>query len=256
MDWTLNDILKGKATVIKNKTYFPTEAYVTPFLERTHNIVDHYNVHVKLPDQYTKTSEGNIDIDDITFNRVWIEGILKPEFNFDEHEGVIGMVYGIDVRKPVAKFYKGAIRSACTNLCVFNPELLRCQELESETALNYRGLKEIIEYTDDTAAIVKRLKNTPFDTSNLSESLGSWIRSAIDMDFNNNFGKIKLSPTDIISAYKDMFINTKSEYYVPIDTTTTMFNVYNSFTQQITNDKRDILSKPEKTLLVKSILGI
>ena len=34
MDLTVDELLKGKATLIKNKEYLSTEAYVTPFLER------------------------------------------------------------------------------------------------------------------------------------------------------------------------------------------------------------------------------
>lgn len=254
MDITLDELLAGKATSIKEKNFFKTEAYVTPFLEKTHNIVDHYDVHVVLPTQYTITDNDGIDINDITYNRCWIEGILKPEYDFDGHNGVISMVYGIDTKKPVAKFYKGAIRSACTNLCVFNPEMLRIQEMESNKTLNYNSLDEIINYTDDIQAWIKKLINTPFITSDLNECLGRWIRRTIDLDFNKGFGKVKVSPNDVINAYKDLFVDKKSEYYVEINTDTSMFNVYNALTQQITDNKRDIMNRADKTLLIKSIL--
>ena len=255
MDITLDALLAGKATSIKKNNFFKTEAYVTPFLEKTHNLVRDYNVHVELPSQYTKTNDGTVDIDDITYNRVWIEGILRPEFDFEGHNGVLGMVYGIDTKKPVAKFYKGGIRCACTNLCIFNPELLRVQEMESETALDYSMLDDIIEYTDDTMSFINRLKETPFDVTDLNEHLGSWVRKAVEYDITNLGGKIKLSPTDVIAAYKDMFVDTKSDYFVEMDSDTTMFNVYNAFTQQITDNKRDIINRCEKTLLIKDILN-
>ena len=35
-----------------------------------------------------------------------------------------------------------------------------------------------------------------------------------------------------------------------------MFNVYNAFTQVLTNDTKDIINKCEKTLLVSDIIGI
>lgn len=256
MEITIDELLAGKATYCKKKEFLPTAAYVEPFLERTNALVDHYNINVVLPDQYTKSEEDGIDIKDITYNRVWVEGVLKPEFDFHEHQGVIGMVYGIDIRKPVAKFYKGAIRSACTNLCVFNPELLRLQELESNTTIDFKGLKEIIEYTDDTRSWIDRLRSTPFEKKDLNESLGRWIRKSIDLDFNNGFGKVKLSPSDVISAYKDLFVDTKSDYYVELDSETTMFNIYNALTQQITDNKRDITQRVEKTLIIKDILDL
>lgn len=255
LDISLNELLdNGRPLVIKGNDYFSSRDYVEPFLERTHNLVDHYNVHVEQPATMTKTIDE--DTLDQGFTRVWVEGVMKPEYDFDGHNGVIGMVYGLDVRKPVAKFYKGALRCACTNLCVFNPEMLRIQELAAEKALDYRGLKSIIEYTDDTASYIQRLKETPFDKSNLNERLGSWIRRSIDLDFNAGFGKVKLSPTDVISAYKDMFVDKKSDYFVDTDADITLFDVYNAFTQQITDNKRDIVNRAEKTLVVKDILAI
>lgn len=256
LDITIDELLAGKATSIKKKNYFPTAAYVEPFLERMHNLTSNFNVHVELPDQYTKTNDGGIDIDDITYNRVWVEGILGPEYSFDGHEGVIGMVYGLDVRKPVFKVYKGAIRSACTNLCVFNPELLKVQEIESDTAVDFRLVDSVIQEADDTRMWIDNIRNTPFTLTNLDESLGSWIRKTIDKSFDNGFGRVKLSPGDVIDAYKAMFVDEKSDYYIDITSDPSMFNVYNAFTQQITDNKRDIVNRVEKTLLVKSILGI
>ena len=55
MDITIDELLKGKPTVIKGKNYFGTAAYVEPFLERLHNLTDDFRVHVQLPDQITKT---------------------------------------------------------------------------------------------------------------------------------------------------------------------------------------------------------
>ena len=132
MELTLTELLAGKACRIKNKEYFPTAAYVEPFLERAQRLTSEFRVQVQLPNQITYTSSGDINTEDITYNRVLIEAILPEEYNFnnDPHNAVLGMVYGIDVRKPVVKFFKGQERMSCTNLCVFSPDLLACQDLE------------------------------------------------------------------------------------------------------------------------------
>lgn len=262
MEITLEQLLQGKSTRIKSKEYFPTHAYVEPFLERVQRLTKDFRIQVQLPNQITYTASGDINTEDITYNRVLVEAILPDEYKFndDPHRAVLGMVYGIDVRKPVVKFFKGQERMSCTNLCVFSPQLLTCQELESETAIDYKPLERIIEQTDDTAVWMKKLIEKEFDCStiNVNESLGRWIRNCINMSFNNNFGKAKLAVSTPIDAYKLLFEKDDSEYYAGIDSgNISMYQVYNAFTQILTDGmKKDPFNVFEKTLLLKNILGI
>lgn len=260
MDITINELLAGRATRIKNREYYKTEAYVSPFLEKLHKLTSDFRVQVQLPSQITYTEDGSINTEDITYNRVLIEGILPDEYKFnnDPHRAVIGMVYGIDVRKPVVKFFKGQERMSCTNLCVFSPQLLSCQDMEPESAVDYRPLERIIEQTDDTASWLNTLSNHDFDCSedNVNRSLGSWIRSCMSDSFHNNYGKVKLAASTPIDAYKLLFEKEDSEYYTGINNDTSMYQVYNAFTQVLTDSmKKDPFNIFEKTLLVKSILG-
>lgn len=258
----LNELLAGRATRIKNREYFPTAAYVEPFLERVQKLTSEFRVQVQLPTQITYTADGDINTEDITYNRVLIEAILPDEYKFndDPHKAVIGMVYGIDVRKPVVKFFKGQERMSCTNLCVFSPQLLACQDLESETAVDYNPLKRIIEQTDDTASWMKKLIESEFNcaTQNVNESLGKWIRNCINYSFDNHYGKAKLAVSTPIDAYKSLFEKEDSEYYAGIDSgDISMYQVYNAFTQVLTDGmKKDPFNIFEKTLLLKDILDV
>ena len=262
MELTLNELLAGKATRIKNREYFPTKAYVEPFLERAQKLTSEFRVQVQLPTQITYTEDGSINTEDITYNRVLIEAILPDEYKFndDPHRAVLGMVYGIDVRKPVVKFFKGQERMSCTNLCVFSPQLLACQDLESETAIDYNPLKRIIEQTDDTASWMKKLIESEFDccTQNVNESLGRWVRNCINYSFDNHYGKAKLAVSTPIDAYKSLFEKEDSEYYAGLDCgAISMYQVYNAFTQELTDGmKKDPFNIFEKTLLLKDILDI
>ena len=262
MNLTLNELLQGKATKIKGKDYFPTAAYVEPFLERAQRLTNEFRVQVQLPSQITYTADGNINTEDITYNRVLIEAILPDEykFNSDPHKAVLGMVYGIDVRKPVVKFFKGQERMSCTNLCVFSPQLLSCQDLEAETAVDYKPFERIISQTDDTAAWLKKLIEMDFDCSvhNVNESLGRWIRNCINYNFDNHYGKAKLAVSTPIDAYKSLFEKDDSEYYAGIDSgEISMYQVYNAFTQVLTDGmKKDPFNIFEKTLLLKDILSL
>ena len=259
---SIKELLDGRATRIKNKDYYPTAAYVEPFLERVHRLTNELRVQVQLPNQITYTANGDINTEDITYNRVLIEAVLPDEYKFndDSHKAVIGMVYGIDVRKPVVKFFKGQERMSCTNLCVFSPQLLSCQDLEAETAIDYKPLERIIEQTDDTASWLRKLIETDFNcaTQNVNESLGKWIRNCINYSFDNHYGKAKLAVSTPIDAYKLLFEKDDNEYYAGIDSgNISMYQVYNAFTQILTDGmKKDPFNIFEKTLLLKDILDL
>ena len=261
-DLSLNELLQGKATRIKNREYFPTAAYVEPFLERASRLTDNFRVQVQLPNQITYTEDGNLNTEDITYNRVLIEAVLPDEYKFndDPHRAVLGMVYGIDVRKPVVKFFKGQERMSCTNLCVFSPQLLSCQDLESETAIDYRPLDRIIEQTDDTASWLRKLIELDFDckAGSVNESLGRWIRNCIHYSYDNHYGKVKVACSTPIDAYKLLFEKEDSDYFAGnSDSPISMYQVYNAFTQILTDGmKKDPFNIFEKTLLIKDILDV
>lgn len=257
----LNELLAGRATRIKNRDYFQTAAYVEPFLDRVQKITKEIRVQVQLPTQITYTANGDINTEDITYNRVLIEAILPDEYKFndDPHRAVLGMVYGIDVRKPVVKFFKGQERMSCTNLCVFSPQLLSCQDLEPETQIDFKPFDRIIEQTDDTATWLKKLIETEFDCSehNVNESLGKWIRNCINYSFNNHYQPVKIACSTPIDAYKSLFEKEDDDYYIGLNGNTSMYQIYNAFTQVLTDGmKKDPFNIFEKTLLIKDILDI
>jgi hypothetical protein len=253
MEITIDELLKGKATRIKKNEYFPTRAYVEPFLDRVSKITDKFVVKVETPNQIT-TNEGT---EDLTYNRVWIQGILPDDYIIENHQEVIGMVMGLDVRKPIAKFYRGGVNMACCNLCVFNPTFLECQEIYPEAALNYKPVDNLVNKTSELRQWLNTLHTTTFERTeqNINESLGMWIRRSLDISFNNGFGKVKLAVSSAIDAYKLLFVDSESDYYVHKGENTDLFNIYNAFTDIISNDKdKDIMNKAEKCLLLKDII--
>lgn len=258
MEITIDELLKGKATRIKKNEYLKTEAYVTPFLNKMSKFTNDFRVQVKLPDQVTKTIDGEIDMDDITYNRVWIQAVMPEEYAFDNHQEVVGMVYGLDTRKPVVKLYKGGLNMACTNLCVFNPSFLNVQELEPEKTINFSSVDTLMSQTNDLKIWLEKLHKEEFKITpdNVNESMGRWINNCWDTAWNKGYGTVKVSDSLVLGASKLLFRDEESPYYVGKDTTTDMFNVYNAFTQMITNDNKDIMNKFEKTYLVKDILSI
>lgn len=256
MEVTLNQLLEGKATRIKNKDYAPTRSYVEPFLERMSKITNDFRVQVKLPDQVTCTSGEGERHDDITYNRVLIQAVLPNKF--DNHQEVIGMVYGLDVRKPLIKIYRGAINCACTNLCIFDPSFLNVQFIEQGKGISYKPVEYLMERESDIQLMLETLHNTEWNGSvqNIESNLGRWIRSALLSEYENGYGKIKLGTDIVIKAYSSMFVDQESPYYIGEGNNVDMFTVYNAFTELISNDNgKDIMNKCEKTILLRQILN-
>lgn len=258
MELTLEQALAGKSTSIKGREYFSTEAYITPFLNRMSKYTDNFIFNGIQPDQVTLTKNGDINTEDITWNRMWVQAVMPDEAGFDNHDRVVGMVYGLDVRKPVVKFYVGGLNRACCNLCIFSPSFLNIQELEPEKSIDFKPIEHLLTQTDNVKNILDRLSNTEieYDEASISENLGDWVRRTLNYSYNSQLSKAKLATSTAIDAYKLLYEKDDSPYYVPKGTTTDMFNVYNAWTQIITDDKKDIINKAEKTLLVGNILGL
>lgn len=249
---TLQELYRGKSTLIKNKEFFATQHYVEPFIEKMSKFTDRFEIKVKLPDQMTT----NANMTDITFNRVVVEAVLPKKFTIDDHDEVIGLVYGIDVRKPVAKLYRGYINQVCTNLSVFNPSWLNIQELIPGDPINYTPIQELMEKTNDFAVYLDKLKSTYIGRDEATNYLGKWVDYALREGDDYGFGKVKIAVSTPVDAYKQLFIDEDSQYYIPQGYDPTLFDVYNSFTQIITDDKRDILQKFEKTMIINKLLRV
>ena len=252
MDITIEEVLRGKPCLIKNKEFLPTKHYVEPFLNKMAAITNEFIVKVKLPDQMTLTPTST----DITYNRVWIQAVLPEKYTIDNHDEVIGMVYGIDVKTPVVKLYRGHLNRACTNLTVFEPQWLNTQELIPGDPINFNPLKELLEKENTFRIMLDRLKNQHVSRDERKQQLGNWVDFCIREYINLGSGKVKLAVSTPIDAYKQLFVNTDSIYYIPEGIDPDMYQVYNSFTQVLTDDSKDLLNKMEKTLLVGKLLNI
>lgn len=252
MEVTIEELLRGKPTIIKNKEFFQTKSYVEPFLEKMAAFTSDFRVQVKVPDQMTFSR----DAQDLTYNRVLIQAVLPKERTIDKHDEVIGFLYGIDVKRPVVKMYRGYLNQACTNLTVFNPQWIDIQELVPGDPINFAGIKQLLEQTSDFELKLKSLKESYLDRTKRKEYLGGWVDYSLRENQDYGFGKVKIAVSTPVDAYKQLFIDQDSEYYIPEGIDPTMYDVYNSFTQIITNDKKDIMNKFEKTMIVNRLLQV
>lgn len=256
MEIDLNLLLKGKATKIKEREYFSTKQYVEPFLERMSKYTDEFLIQAKPADQISLTPNGDVNFEDIIYNRVNIEAVLPDEYAYEGHKQVVGFVYALDTRKPVVKEYMGGLRTACLNLCTFNPAALFVQDLSPEKAIDYTFLNNCISIADNMGAKLRELSNLEISRNQMYSELGMQIDRCINTKFHSDFGAIKLTESLPIEVYKNLFYNDKSDYYTQ-DDVVSGFDVYQAYTDIICNGKnRDLVNRFEKTLLVSRILGI
>ena len=255
MELTVEQLLQGKATKIKEKEFFTTKAYVEPFFDRMSKYTEEFIINVKPADQISLTPSGEVNFDDIVYNRVWIQAVLPDEYAYENHKRVMSMLYALDTRKPVVKIYTGALNMACLNLCVFNPDALNVAELEPTTAINYSPINMLMGMSDTIKSILEKLDRMTFNRNEIYEDLGLWIDRCITSKFNSGFGTVKIAESAPVNVYKDLFYNEDSNYYTKGEEVDG-FTIYNAFTDLITQDKKDLVNKFEKTILIKEIMDI
>ena len=66
MEITLNALLEGRPTIIREKEYFATKDYIQPFIDEMSKFTKEFVVNVQLPDQVTISNDSK----DVTYNRV------------------------------------------------------------------------------------------------------------------------------------------------------------------------------------------
>ena len=255
MELTVEQLLQGKATKIKEKEFFTTKAYVEPFFDRMSKYTEEFIINVKPADQISLTPSGEVNFDDIVYNRVWIQAVLPDEYAYENHKRVMSMLYALDTRKPVVKIYTGALNMACLNLCVFNPDALNVAELEPTTAINYSPINLLMGMNDTIKSTLEKLDKMIFNRNEIYEDLGLWIDRCITSKFNSGFGTVKIAESAPVNVYKDLFYNEDSNYYTKGEEVDG-FTVYNAFTDLITQEKKDLVNKFEKTILIKEIMDI
>lgn len=253
MELQLSELMQGNSTLIKNKQYLSTKAYVEPFIERMSAFTTDFRIQAKTATQLSiQDSKENL-----IFNRILIQAVLPESYySEDNHQKVVGMVYGLDVKSPVVKIYSGGLNMACTNLTVFSPDYLNVQDLEPATGINYAPIKQVMEMTDNLSVMLKRMKGEYIDRANMKEQLGNWVDYSIRESYNPGYGKIKLASSTPIDVYKSLLIDDKSDYYIQPGFDPSMFDIYNAFTEVVKSDTKDLINKYEKILLVSKMLGL
>lgn len=240
---------QGKSVLIKNTQFLSAKDYIQPFVDRMDVLNATYRCNVKISDQISITDGAQ----NIVYTRVHVQAILPEDYyNNNNHRKVVGMIYGLDTKKPVAKFYIGDIDDK-RNLIAFNTEAIRMQELEDSTPIDYSCIQELLELTDNNSAMMKQIENVIYPKDALSEMLGNWVDYTLGAVYPTDYGVVKLATSTPINAYKSLVKDKNSDYYC--ETNPSLLKIYKACLQILT-DENDIINSFEKTVLINRMLQL
>lgn len=257
---SLNTIYNGSATIIKNKEYLSAKAYIEPFVERLSDYTSKFICLVKNADQISYDNKGINYI----YNRVLVYGVLPDNYDVVinrndksvNYHRVVCMVYALDVKNPICKFYSGVV-DLDFNFYAFGANCISIQKIEPETPINFTSLQSIIDngLKDNCEIILSQNTQRSISKNIMTNTLGEWIDFSIKKEYINDSGKVKLSNSMPIEAYKKLIIERESDYYTDEDNIEYP-ELLQSFLSQITEDEKDIINRYEKTQLINQMLKL
>ena len=208
MEITLNALLLGKPTCIKDKDYLSTKDYVSDFINQMKKFNAQFIYHVQPPNQVTITN-GNLDL---TYNKVWIQAIV-PGPRVGIYDEVYGLVYALDVKTPVYKVYRAWINSKNQNMCVTNPEWLIVKEIEPGKKFEI-DIKTLMQMPSDFEEKLEFMSHNFISSEEKDnhEFLGQLIDKSLLYEYKTAGGKVKLSSTEVIKAFESIYHDTSSKY--------------------------------------------
>ena len=119
------------------------------------------------------------------------------------------------------------------------------------------SIKELMEKPFDIKQRLKVMKNTfiSADIEDTHKLLGKLINRSLQYEYRNVGGKIKISPSDVIKAFEDIYLDSSSHYYIQPTVEGSLHNYYGALCSQITKSK-DIINRFEKTILVGMLFDL
>lgn len=259
MTESLEVIYKGHATVIKNKQYLTPEEYIQPFVERLAPYTDKFICQVKPAEQLTV--DGEIKM---IYNKVLVMGIFPEEYDVvckkfknDYHfHRIVAMAYGLDCRVPYCKFYTGVVDDEM-NFYAFGGDCINLQKITEDSAIDYEQVDVIVKngLSDNCPEMLQQFDEMFTSETVMKQHLGDWIDFTLRKEYINDSGKVKLSSTMAVNAYKDLMLDKDCDYYSD-EPEKSMHLIYSAWANQIVHDEKDLTNRYEKTQLLNQLLKL
>ena len=230
----VEELLRTKAFVKTGMAFNTPDKYINPFLEKVSALNPEY--HVATSGVIENANED--DSRNVSYPRALVTAKIGIDSIFKFQAGI---VYGLDVQKPIIKTFCGLEVSACTNLCIYkaahvSQALLTddFSKIYTELALNLRRYEDIAE---EYKAISQSLRERVLNVADVNLLMGRLLEHAI---------KDKTLGTTVVLSAATAIYDSKSAYAIK-EGQTTAWNLYNATTAYVT-EKTDILDKTSKTL--------
>ena len=136
---------------------------------------------------------------------------------------------------------------------------MQIQKLEDNTAIDYSCIQNLLSRTDINPSALNQLDTTIYcRRDKLITKLGEWIDFSLSNSgvWIDDLGKVKLSNTLPIDAYKALIKDSENKHYVTSEQEDAYYgDVYDTFSYLISKDS-DFVNKCEKMLLVAKMLKL
>lgn len=246
MEITLDLLLKGKPTIIKEKEFLPTAEYVSEFIKEMSRFTAEFIINVTLPSQLTLTNKE----EDITFNKVWIQAIIPSNNKMKE---VINLAYALDIKKPCYKVFRTYTEEG--RHLVFDSKWIHTGEIKENVPFKL-PIKEFMQMENNVSLMVDKMNKTFISDEDRFDYIGKLLNRSQLYDYNCVTGKVKLSPNIVVKANEVVYVDSTSKLYKK-DQEATMYDVYVAFLNEIAESyKKDPINVWEKSYLAAQIIGI
>lgn len=243
----VQEIINSKTYVNENNniTFGSPKDYLSPFID----IVGEDDLIVIGSDRMINKNEDGSE--NISYARVRIEKRFdaKTLNEIGDFNPIVGMIYALDVSKPVIKVYAGLNAVACNNLNVFNAEHLYQVELLSNYKTSYDYAKkfnnQINNILEEYFANIEQMKNRQLTNMEYKEIVGNVLAKSVKDNI--------LGTTPIVKAVK-LLEDRNSNYYFYKNDNNTLWNIYNSATDYISSSS-EYKEHPNKSLKMFNILS-
>jgi hypothetical protein len=242
---TLEDVLRSKIYVQErsNITFGSPRAYIEPFLEKFKNF---NGVEFTVETAASVINKEESGATNEAYGRVLVQAKLPSQYDVNEHSSIIGLVYALDIVKPVIKVFSGENAWACMNLSIFGAQYVHTVDILSGTSSIYSRTESYVKSVEEQLAefqkMYERLNDRTYKGQEINELLGHLLREGVR---NKNLGILPIT-----YAARELE-NEKSKYAI-VDNSTTAWNVYSALTNFVT-DKVDIAEKANKTLMISNL---
>lgn len=246
----LEDLLTSKVFVKENSAvdFKSPKEYLGRFLDAiqdTKTDIQSYRVVINDPVINAEdTGKRNI-----AYPRAMVECSMPSFENLPDFHPVVGMVYALDIQKPVIKIYSGFNLKGCINLNIFNAEYVHQVELLGDFQSVYVKAKEYFKNKKkesiEFSKTLTKLRESVLSQDELDYYIGLILRKSM---------KTRLGTTNVLGALKLLYDPTsKYSVFEGDQFNCNKFKLFNAVTQQIT-DGSDIIERARKTVELSRIL--